>query len=116
MADLILSDDEKEQLIHYYKTEAYPDWISNWLPKDVDPLTGHYIDDSVYAGEEYEEMHYDGIQFADSDRMFDLCMHFVDGKVWVDVYECDWIGDNWETNCSRSWTLTEEIDNELLAL
>ena len=47
-------------------------------------------------------------EFADSDRMFDLCMHFVDGKVWVDVYECDWIGDNWHTNCTRSWTLTEE--------
>jgi hypothetical protein len=52
-------------------------------------------------------MHYDGIQFEDSDRMFDLCMHFVDGKVWVDVYECDWINDNWHTNCRHNWVLTE---------
>jgi hypothetical protein len=105
--DLVLSDHEKSQLIDYYKTEAYPDWIANWLPKDVDRKTGRYTDDSVYAGEEYEEMHYDGIQFEDSDRMFDLCMHFVDGKVWVDVYECDWINDNWHTNCRHNWVLTE---------
>jgi len=110
--DLVLSDHEKNQLIEYYKTEAYPDWITNWLPKDVDPNTGRYTDDSVYAGEEYEEMHYDGIQFEDSERMFDLCMHFVDGKVWVDVYECDWGGDNWYTNCRHSWTLTEENDDD----
>jgi len=115
--DLVLSDDEKDQLIHYYRTEAYPDWIANWLPKDVDPSTGLYTDESEWAGEEYEEMHYDGIQFENSDRMFDLCMHFVDGKVWVDVYECDWYedladGPNWMTNCRHSWTLTEEISSE----
>tara|TARA_R100000353_G_scaffold146568_1_gene105267 strand:+ start:201 stop:566 length:366 start_codon:yes stop_codon:yes gene_type:complete len=108
---LVLSDHEKDKLIHHYKTEAYPDWIANWLPKDVDPSTGLYTDESEWAGEEYEEMHYDGIQFEEGGRMFDLCMHFVDGKVWVDVYECDWEGDNWTTNCRHSWTLTEEIDN-----
>ena len=27
--DLVLSDHEKSQLIDYYKTEAYPDWIAN---------------------------------------------------------------------------------------
>ena len=78
--DLVLSDHEKDQLIEYYRTEAYPDWIANWLPKDVDPLTGHYIDESVYAGEEYEEMHYDGIKFEEGGRLFDLCMHIDDGK------------------------------------
>ena len=110
---LVLSDKEKSQLIHYYKTEAYADWITNWLPKDVDPTTGRYTEDAfLCAGEDYEEMHWDGIQFEDSDRMFDLCMHFVDGKVWVDVYECDRLGDNWTTNVRHSWTLTEEIDDD----
>ncbi len=107
---LTLSETEKNQLIHYYKTEARPDWIANWLPKDVNPNTGRYTDRSEYAGEDYEEMHYDGIQFNDSERMFDLCMHFVDGEAWVDVYECDLVGDNWQTNCCRSWVLTEEED------
>ena len=108
---LVLSDAEKDQLIHHYRTEAYPDWIKNWLPDDVDPSTGRYTDDSEDAGEEYEEIHWDGIQFEDSDRMFDLCMHFVEGKVWVDVYECDRVADNWQTNFRHVWTLTEENED-----
>lgn len=107
---LFLSDKEKSQLIHHYKTVAYPDWIANWLPKDVDPSTGFYNNESEWAGEEYEEMHWDGIQFENSDRMFDLCMYFLNGKEMVIVYECDWQGDNWTTNCRHSWTLTEELN------
>ena len=43
--------------------------------------------------------------------MFDLCMHFVEGKVWVDVYECDRVADNWQTNFRHVWTLTEENED-----
>ena len=119
--DLVLSDQEKDQLIHYYKTEAYPDWIANWLDHNVDPNTGRYTDDSVYAGEEYEEMHWDGIQFEENGRMFDLCMHFIDGKAWCEVYECDWVGQGesvssinhvyWTTNTQHRWLRHEEIDD-----
>ena len=82
--------------------------ISLWpVPDDIAEFVEEALDEEMdTSSEEYEEMHYDGIQFEDSDRMFDLCMHFVDGKVWVDVYECDWEGDNWYTNCRHSWTLT----------
>ncbi len=50
-----------------------------------------------------------GVQIGD--RMFDL-------NAWTDengdeiictVYECDWINDNWQTNCEYSWILTEEM-------
>ena len=48
-----------------------------------------------------------GVQIGD--RMFDI-------NVWTDedtgnitstVYECDWINDNWQTNCDYSWTITK---------
>ena len=109
--ELVLSPAEKERLIHYFWTEAHPDWIENWLPKDVDPTTGRYTDDCVYheAGEEYEEMHWDGVQLEEGGRMFDLCMHFVDGKQWVEVYECDWMTDNWTTNTQKVWLMHEEM-------
>jgi len=32
-------------------------------------------------------------------------------KIVCTVYECDWIGDNWQTNCRHSWTLTEENED-----
>jgi len=53
-----------------------------------------------------------GVQIGD--RMFDL-------NAWTDedtgsfvctVYECDWVRDNWQTNCRHSWTLTEETSSE----
>ena len=28
------------------------------------------------------------------------------GEIVCAVYECDWINDNWQTNCRHSWTLT----------
>ena len=81
---LVLSASERKALIEYYETEALPDF-----PDGV------------------EEM-WHGIKIGD--RMFDL-------NVWRDedtdkivctTYECDWINDNWQTNCRHSWTLTEE--------
>jgi hypothetical protein len=32
-------------------------------------------------------------------------------KIVCTVYECDWIDDNWQTNCRHSWTLTEENED-----
>ena len=107
--ELVLSPVEKERLIRYFWKEAHPDWIENWLPNDVDPLTGRYNSDSVHEGEEYDEMHWDGVQFEEGGRMFDLCMHFVDGKQWVEVYECDWMTDNWTTNTQKVWLMHEEM-------
>ena len=87
MTDLILSDDEKDQLIHYHKTEALPNH-NIWGDGDM----------------------WYGIQIGD--RMFDLNVwHDEDrDKIVCTVYECDWINDNWQTNCRHSWTLTEEIN------
>jgi len=76
----------------------------------VNPNTGLYTDESKYAGEEYEEMHWDGIQFEEGGRMFDLCMHFIDGKAWCEVYECDRVGDNWQTNVRHRWLLHNELN------
>tara|TARA_B100000212_G_scaffold47375_3_gene30582 strand:+ start:1331 stop:1612 length:282 start_codon:yes stop_codon:yes gene_type:complete len=51
-----------------------------------------------------------GIQIGN--RMFDM-------NAWVDedtgefvctAYECEWINDNWQTNCEYSWILTEKND------
>ena len=109
---LVLSPVEKERLIRYFWTEAHPDWIENWLPKDVDPLTGLYNSDSDHEGEESEEMHWDGIQFEEGGRMFDLCMHFVDGKQWAEVYECYRVGDNWNTSTQKVWLMHEELEHD----
>jgi hypothetical protein len=108
---LVLSDAEKNQLIHHYKTEAWPDWVANWLPKDVDPFTGLYHSDSEHEGE-YEEMHWSGIQFEEDGRMFDICMHFVDGKQWAEVYECYRMGDNWNTSTQKVWLMHEELEHD----
>ena len=87
--DLVLSDDERKELNYYYYSICLPE----------------YLDDKE------EDLWY-GIQIGD--RMFDL-------NVWTDdltqeivctVYECDWINDNWQTNCRHSWTLTEETSSE----
>ena len=90
--DLVLSDDERKELNYYYYGTCLP----------------QYLDDKE------EDLWY-GIQIGD--RMFDL-------NVWTDdltddivctVYECDWINDNWQTNCRHSWTLTEEIEDEQIS-
>ena len=80
--DLVLSDDERKELTYYYYGTCLPE----------------YLDDKE------EDLWY-GLQIGD--RMFDL-------NVWLDdlteevnctVYECDWINDNWQTNCRHSWTI-----------
>jgi hypothetical protein len=82
--DLVLSDYERGYLTAYYDTVIIKDMAD-------------CCDEDWY-----------GIQIGD--RMFDL-------NTWVDedtgnfvctVYECDWVRDNWQTNCRHSWTLTEE--------
>ena len=49
-----------------------------------------------------------GVQIGD--RMFDLNAWADEdtGKFVCTVYECDWIGDNWQTNCRHSWILTDK--------
>jgi hypothetical protein len=80
--DLVLSDDERKELTYYY--------YGTCLPAHLDDKE----DDLWY-----------GIQIGD--RMFDL-------NVWLDdttkeitciVYECDWINDDWQTNCRHSWII-----------
>lgn len=87
--DLVLSDDERKELTYYYYGTCLPDFLDD-------------KDEGIWYG----------LQIGD--RMFDL-------SVWVDdlteeivctVYECDWINDNWQTNCRHSWTLTEETSSE----
>ena len=82
--DLVLSDYERGYLTAYYDTVIIKDMAD-------------CCDEDWY-----------GIQIGD--RMFDL-------NTWVDedtgnfvctVYECDWVRDNWQTNCRHSWILTEE--------
>jgi hypothetical protein len=81
--DLVLSNDELNRLMAYYYDKCLPE----------------------YRADNEDDMWY-GYQIGD--RMFDL-------NVWTDdmtdeltcvVYECDWINDNWQTNCRHSWTLT----------
>ena len=85
---LVLSDYERGYLTAYYDTVILQD-MANCCDED-----------------------WYGIQIGD--RMFDL-------NAWVDedtgefvctVYECDWIRDNWQTNCRHSWTLTETKDED----
>lgn len=85
--DLVLSDDIRKELTYYYYGTCLPQ----------------------YLADKEEDLWY-GIQIGD--RMFDL-------NVWTDdlteeivctVYECDWVRDNWQTNCHHVWILTEEND------
>ena len=85
--DLVLSDYERGYLTAYYDTVIIKDMAD-------------CCDEDWY-----------GIQIGD--RMFDL-------NTWVDedtgnfvctVYECDWINDNWQTNCRHNWILTEENED-----
>ena len=87
--DLVLSDDERRELTYYYYSTCLP----------------QYLDDKE------EDLWY-GIQIGD--RMFDLNVWLDDltEKIVCTVYECDWVRDNWQTNCRHSWTLTEETSSE----
>ena len=80
--DLVLSDDERKELTYYYYGTCLPE----------------------YHADKEDDLWY-GLQIGD--RMFDL-------NVWLDdlteeinctVYECDWVNDNWQTNCRHSWTI-----------
>ena len=80
--DLVLSDDERKELTHYYYDKCLPE----------------------YSADKEDDLWY-GIQIGD--RMFDL-------NIWLDdlteeinctVYECDWINDNWQTNCRHWWAI-----------
>ena len=85
--DLVLSNNELNMLMAYYYDNCLPDY-NIWGDGDM----------------------WYGTQIGD--RMFDLNIwHDEDrDKIVCTVYECDWINDNWQTNCRHSWTLTEEID------
>ena len=87
--DLVLSDYERRDLIAHYETDALPDFITYF--------TGDKEHDAWY-----------GYQIGD--RMFDMNVwHDEDrDKIVCTVYECDWIGDNWQTNCRHSWILTDK--------
>ena len=49
-----------------------------------------------------------GVQIGE--RMFDLnALKDKNGdEIICIVYECDWINDNWQTNCEYRWRLTDE--------
>ena len=81
--DLVLSNYERRDLIAHYEIYSLP----------------------AYQASGEEDMWY-GYQIGD--RMFDLNIWTDDmtGDIVCTVYECDWINDNWTTNCRHSWTLT----------
>lgn len=79
---LVLSNTERRGLLAYYYDDCLPEYLADTA----------------------EDLWF-GIQVGD--RMFDL-------NVWTDditqdinctVYECDWIRDNWQTNCRRWWAI-----------
>ena len=86
--DLVLSDYERGYLTAYYDTVVF-DAMADCCDED-----------------------WFGVQIGD--RMFDLNAWADEdtGKFVCTVYECDWIRDNWQTNCRHSWTLTEETSSE----
>lgn len=80
--DLVLSDDERKELTYYYYGTCLP----------------QYLDDK-------EEDSWYGIQIGD--RMFDLNVWTCSLSDEIDctVYECDWINDDWQTNCRHWWAM-----------
>ena len=86
--DLVLSNYELNRLMAYY--------YDNCLPE--------------YRADKEDDLWY-GTQIGD--RMFDLNVWLDDltEKIVCTVYECDWIDDNWQTNCRHSWRLTEENED-----
>ena len=53
-----------------------------------------------------------GVQIGD--RMFDIntWVNDLTGEFVCTVYECDWINNNWQTNCDYSWTLTDKENDD----
>ena len=102
--ELQLTDYEKGYLRSFYDHEALDSFKEFCFP----------------YGSDYEENHWVGIQVGE--RMFDLCICWVDREITCVVYECDPITDemgneNWMTNVSDGeWYLTEENTDELLEL
>ena len=89
MTELILSDYERRMILAHYRAGFLQEFMED----------------------EEDDMWY-GYQIGD--RMFDF-------NIWRDdltqeivctVYECDWINDNWQTDCHHSWTLTEENEDD----
>ena len=80
--DLVLSDDERKELTNYYYDKCLPE----------------------YRSDKEDDLWY-GIQIGD--RMFDLnvWLHDQTDEINCTVYECDWINDNWQTNCRRWWAI-----------
>ena len=80
--DLVLSDDERKELTYYYYDKCLPE----------------------YRSDKEDDLWY-GIQIGD--RMFDLnvWLHDQTDEINCTVYECDWINDNWQTNCRRWWAI-----------
>lgn len=83
------------------------------LPKaEKIELTAFYIDTvkDAFLGEfpvpDEDAVYWIGLQI--NERMFDLCVYWHDGEIGCVVYECDWINDNWQTNTTKSWLLTEQ--------
>ena len=94
--DLVLSDYERNALLVYYTDNCLPEYHAD---KEDDLWYGIQIDDRMFDLNVWTD--YGGIPDKE--------------KIVCTVYECDWDGtqNNWKTNCRHSWTLTEEIDDEL---
>ena len=90
---LVLSDSEREQLKAYY----------------MDTVKAEFLSD--YPSPEFEDNHWQGMQIGD--RMFDLCVYWLDGEIYCLVYECEKKSDgHWYTNIDHEWML-EGGKNEL---
>jgi hypothetical protein len=85
--DLVLSDYERSMLTAHYRAGFLQEFMED---KEDDQWYGYQI----------------------GDRMFDfnIWRDDITQEIVCTVYECDWINDNWQTNCRHSWTLTEELD------
>lgn len=95
--ELELTSLEKKQLIQYYKEKALPIFkVDNETPEDES--------DSFWYGIQFDK------------RMFDLCIFWSDYKIVCVVYECDpslTEDNNWTTNMSASWYLTDKgVNND----
>ncbi len=86
--ELALSSEEKRQLTAYY----------------IDTVKDAFLHEHPEPDE--DEMHWEGIKIGE--RMFDLCTYWHDEEIACVVYECDKVGDNWQTNTRHEWLLTEQ--------
>lgn len=87
---LVLSQHEKDQLTAYY----------------IDTVRADFLEE--YPTPEYEDNHWSGIKIGN--RMFDLCVYWSEKQITCLVYECDMVGDNWQTNTNHEWLLTGETE------